>query len=199
MGRGERPFRFQPFWLSHPEFLAVVSQAWEGNEHQLPTVVAKFAVLARVWNKEVFGNIFWKKKNLMARLLGVQRIIANQPSQRMINLQNALTDELNGILAMEEELWAMKSRTNWLIQEERNTAYFHLSTLAKHSRNRIVSIKNSLGDWITEIEEVKDAFQKGFVNLYQNDQSFNFIPLSVRTFLVNKSSKEFHAKNEDTG
>lgn len=93
----------------------------------------------------------------------------------------------------------MKSRTNWLIQEERNTAYFHLSTLAKHSRNRIVSIKNSLGDWITEIEEVKDAFQKGFVNLYQNDQSFNFIPLSVRTFLVNKSSKEFHAKNEDTG
>lgn len=78
----------------------------------------------------------------------------------MINLQNALTDELNGILAMEEELWAMKSRTNWLIQGERNTAYFHLSTLARHTRTCIVTIKNSMGDWITEIEEVKDAFLK---------------------------------------
>ena len=78
----------------------------------MPYAITEFVVLARIWNKEVFGNIFWKKKNLMARLLGVQRVLASQPSQRMINLQNLLTDELNGILAMEEELWAMKSRTN---------------------------------------------------------------------------------------
>lgn len=78
----------------------------------MPSAITEFVVLARIWNKEVFGNIFWKKKNLMARLLGVQRVLASQPSQRMINLQNLLTDELNGILAMEEELWAMKSRTN---------------------------------------------------------------------------------------
>lgn len=78
----------------------------------MPSAIAEFAILARIWNKEVFGNIFWKKKNLMARLLGVQRVLASQPSQRMINLQNLLTDELNGILAMEEELWTMKSRTN---------------------------------------------------------------------------------------
>ena len=106
----------------------------------------------------------------MARLIGVQRTIANQPSQRMINLQNALIGDLNGILSMEEELWAMKSRTNWLTQGERNTAYFHLSTLARCSRNRIVSIKNSMGERIIEIEEVKDAFQKGFVKLYQTEQ-----------------------------
>ena len=78
----------------------------------MPSAITEFVVLARIWNKEVFGNIFWKKKNLMARLLGVQRVFASQPSQRMINLQNLLTDELNGILAMEEELWTKKSRTN---------------------------------------------------------------------------------------
>ena len=78
----------------------------------MPSAITEFVVLARIWNKEVFGNIFWKKKNLMARLLGVQRVLASQPSQRMINLQNLLNDELNGILAMEEELWTMKSRTN---------------------------------------------------------------------------------------
>ena len=64
----------------------------------------------------------------------------------------------------------MKSKTKWLIQGERNTAYFHLSTLARRSKNRNVSVKNSMGDWITEIKEVKDVFQKGFVNLYQTEQ-----------------------------
>lgn len=64
MGRGERPFRFQPFWLSHPEFLAVVSQAWEGNEHQLPTVVAKFAVWLEYGTKKCLEIFFGKRRIL---------------------------------------------------------------------------------------------------------------------------------------
>lgn len=64
MGSRERPFRFQPFWLSHLEFPVVVRQAWEGNEHQLPIAIVEFAVLARIWNKKVFGKFFWKKKIL---------------------------------------------------------------------------------------------------------------------------------------
>jgi hypothetical protein len=65
----------------------------------------------------------------MARLLGIQRAISRQPSQSLILLQDQLSKELNQILNLEEDLWAMKSRTNWLVMGERNTSYFHLSTL----------------------------------------------------------------------
>lgn len=60
----------------------------------------------------------------------------------------------------------MKSRTNWTIFGERNTKYFHMSTLARRSKNRITSIENNEGEWIHEVEEVKEIFISSFKNLY---------------------------------
>ena len=42
----------------------------------------------------------------------------------MINLHKFLSVELEKILALEEELWGIKARTNWFIQGERNTTFF---------------------------------------------------------------------------
>ena len=74
-----------------------------------------FANKAKIWNKEVFGNIFWKKMNLSARLVGAEKALENAPSQRLINIHNFLLGELENILNLEEKLWGMKARTNWLI------------------------------------------------------------------------------------
>ena len=60
----------------------------------------------------------------MARLLGTQRALANNPNNFLINLQEQLSKEYNMLLQLEEELWAMKSRVNWTIFGERSTAYF---------------------------------------------------------------------------
>lgn len=48
------------------------------------SAISAFSSLAQVWNKEVFGNVFAKKRRLMARLLGIQRAISRQPSQSLI-------------------------------------------------------------------------------------------------------------------
>ena len=95
--------------------------------------IYEFTNKAKVWNREVFGNIFWKKKNLVARILGAKKALARYPSQRLIHLHNFLSEELEKILALEEELWSMKARMNWLIQGERNTTFFHISTLNHRS------------------------------------------------------------------
>jgi hypothetical protein len=166
-----RPFRFQPMWLNHPDFPRVVEEAWQGNECDLNSAISAFSSLAQVWNKEVFGNVFAKKRRLMARLLGIQRAISRQPSQSLIFLQDQLSEELNQILNLEEDLWAMKSRTNWLVMGERNTSYFHLSTLARRSANRINGIKDNAGNWLFDVEEVKVHFVEGFKNIYQTEQT----------------------------
>ena len=75
-----RPFRFQPIWHSHEEFPSVVREAWEGNQHSVCNAIYEFTNKANVWNKDVFGNIFWKKKNLIARMLGVKKALARNPS-----------------------------------------------------------------------------------------------------------------------
>ena len=56
----DRPFRFQPMWLSHPSFPDIVRDAW-ANPSSLLHAVSKFADKAKVWNRNVFGNLFHRK------------------------------------------------------------------------------------------------------------------------------------------
>ena len=73
---------------------------------------------------------------------------------------------------MEEEIWAMKARTNWIILGEMNTSYFHMSTLARRSKNRITNIQNGDGVLVHNVEEVKDIFTSSFIKLYQTEQVY---------------------------
>lgn len=60
----------------------------------------------------------------------------------------------------------MKSRVNWTIFGERNTSYFHLSTLARRSKNRITNIMNDEGEWVHNVDQVQEEFTNSFVKLY---------------------------------
>lgn len=64
----------------------------------------------------------------------------------------------------------MKARMNWTILGERNTAFFHLLTLQRRSKNKITSIQEEKGIWIHNVEEVQGIFLSYFTKLYQSEQ-----------------------------
>lgn len=68
----DRPFRFQAAWCSHEDYIGVVQEAW-GGEDTTSVVQSLHQVRDKsiIFNKEVFGNIFAKKKELEARLRGI--------------------------------------------------------------------------------------------------------------------------------
>ena len=106
MGR-KRPFRFQTCWLSEPSFPSIVSRVWSGSL-ALGEVVNKFTQAAIRWNVSHFGNIFTRKKNIMARINGIQRALSMRPSAFLVNLENELLKELDQVLNQEEEPWGFK-------------------------------------------------------------------------------------------
>uniref|UniRef100_A0A2N9I899 Reverse transcriptase domain-containing protein n=1 Tax=Fagus sylvatica TaxID=28930 RepID=A0A2N9I899_FAGSY len=138
-----RPFRLQSMWMSHPSFSEVVDGSWLGT-NPLQTKISVFTESAKVWNKEVFGNLVHKKSRLEARLRGIQVSLASSPNSFLVNLEKQLRLEFLDILQLEEEFWAMKSRINWIVQGERNTNFFHTSVVVRRKRNRIVSLKDNL-------------------------------------------------------
>lgn len=87
--RHNRPFKFQSFWLSDPSFPRVVQQVWS-NGHLLQDAITRFSRDASDWNKLQFGNIFAKKKRIMARLDGVQSSLAFRPSHNLVMLERQL-------------------------------------------------------------------------------------------------------------
>ena len=85
----------------------------------------------------------------------------------------------------------MKARIDWIIHGECNTTYSYISTLVRRSRNIISSILNDNGEWVHNIEEVKDIFVTYFKKLYQTKQIctpsiMNGIMVGVLPFLGKK-------------
>jgi len=60
------------------------------------------------FNKEKFGNIFARKREIEARLKGIQRELENIDSTRLINLHGDLLQEYEQILFQEETFWFQK-------------------------------------------------------------------------------------------
>ena len=97
-----KPFRFHTMWLLHPIFPKVVEEAWFDG-HSLSFAISNFSKRAQKWNSEVFGNLFARKRRVLARLGGVQKAIANNPSESLLRLEKQLIEEHAPIMLQEEE------------------------------------------------------------------------------------------------
>ena len=84
----------------------------------------------------------------------------------LLNLENDLLGDLDTVLNQEEEIWALKSRVNWMIQGDRNTAFYHVSTLVRRKRKKILAIKYLVGEWIYQEEDVKEFMKNGYSDIY---------------------------------
>ena len=93
----EKPFRFHTMWLYHPQFPEIVQRAWN-FETNLPIAIKNFTASAMQWNINEFGNIFGRKKRVLARINGTKKSLSNGPSQFLIQLEKELITEYNLIL-----------------------------------------------------------------------------------------------------
>ena len=79
---------------------------------------------------------------------GIQRIIATRPSSYLLELEKNIIHELETILNQEHELWALKSWVNWMVQGDRNMAFYHVSTLVRRE-TRLLLLKTMWGNGST--------------------------------------------------
>ena len=63
-----KPFRFMASWLVDRSFQDVVKEEDFDSWHD---AVGQFQIKASDWNHNCFGNIFHKKRQILARLEGI--------------------------------------------------------------------------------------------------------------------------------
>ena len=63
----------------------------------------------------------------------------------------------------------MKARILWLVEGDRNSAFYHTSTLVRRRRNRILCMKDKVGNWLSGDKEIADYIRKGFMELFKSD------------------------------
>lgn len=158
------PFRFVSAWMTHPSFKEVVEQHWLNDRECLQNVKHMEAIF-NDWKNNVFGNVRARKKSLLARIGGIQKRVQEGCTNRFLQrLEKELQKELDQVLYQEELIWFQKSRAKWLTEGDRNTKYYHLKTINRRRRNRILMLRNGDGQWIDDVDALK-----GMVNNFYKD------------------------------
>lgn len=70
----------------------------------------------------------------------------NRKSDFYLTLVHTLIQEVNLLLQNEEDFWKLKSRVQNLHDGDANTKFFHLSTVHRRRKNRILGLYDSVGD-----------------------------------------------------
>ncbi|KAG5565354.1 hypothetical protein RHGRI_001303 [Rhododendron griersonianum] len=70
--------------------------------------------------------------------------------------------------------WHQRSRIKWLQMGDKNSRFFHLSTIHRWQQNQIVKLKNEVGDWKSEEKDIAGIIRSHFQNLYSPPPSRNF-------------------------
>ena len=69
-----------------------------------------FAKDAQQWNKNVFGNIFHKKKWPESRIAVAKKALVVRPNPFLVALEKDFQKEYVEVLNIESEFWAIKAR-----------------------------------------------------------------------------------------
>ena len=152
-----RPFHFIAAWIRDPNCYLVVENAWSKNVRGF-----KFTKLCkkheatqkalRSWNKEVFGHCQSRINDLLQKITDVQ---GSNPFEYMGRIEASLQTELFEWLVRSESLWRQKSRELWLKAGDKNSSFFHLSTIIQRRHNNIDAIKADDGTWINGSKNIK--------------------------------------------
>lgn len=96
--RGQRPFWFEAAWVAHDDFHGVVGNAWRRDSPNVVNSLDGVRIDSLIFNKEVFGDIFRRKRLLEARIAGIQRSLEELHSESLVRLEGELQREYNQVL-----------------------------------------------------------------------------------------------------
>lgn len=105
-----RPFHLETMWFNDPSFPNVVKDAWHSHPNNTILALKEFTKRIKIWNRDVFSNIFNKKKWFLACLNGIQKAFCNNNFLFLLNLEKDLNLEYQHIFRLEEDsgLWNPK-------------------------------------------------------------------------------------------
>ncbi|CAA7030621.1 unnamed protein product [Microthlaspi erraticum] len=163
-----RPFRFEAAWLKHSGFKELLLNSWNGAL-ATPNALEDLKVKLRKWNKEVFGDIQTRKEKLLTEIKAIQALLESTQTDALLQREGELLREFYIVLEQEEVLWYQKSREKGITLGDRNTKYYHLTTVVRRRRNKIESLKDDEGHLVTQPRELEKLATDYYRKLYSLD------------------------------
>ena len=123
------------------------------------------------WNHTHFGNIFDHQKELEQQMKSLQQsIILGGRTEEFAQQEQDLLSKIEARQHQEEILWRQKSRIKWLKEGEKNTKFFHRSTVKRRMHNNIAFINNRQGERLEQHEDMEKELKGHFQDILREPQ-----------------------------
>ncbi|XP_021812414.1 uncharacterized protein LOC110755503 [Prunus avium] len=166
----DRPFRFEAMWMQHESFKDFIGQRWGQISGSAMDKSYGLIESLKLWNRSVFGHLKQRKARILARLAGIQIALCQGPNRFLSQLECFLVQDFNSLLDQEALFWKQKSRLKWLQEGDRNTNFFHMTTLIRRRRNKVERLKDDNGVWVETADSLKALAINFFTKLFSQGQ-----------------------------
>ena len=148
-----RSFRFEPMWVKHSDYLSTIKRGWNYNDVFADSKITSF--LTRLsqckealwrWSKKEFPNYRRRLEFLKSQLVELMQ------SDRTSDISKMIVDiktEIEATIDKEEQYWWQRSRIEWLKAGDKNSRFFHLSTINRRHQNSILRLRDDEENWLT--------------------------------------------------
>ena len=184
------PFRFNPMWANHPEFLKIVVDSWSSLvtgslffvwEEKL----RRLKKALKTWAKSIPSPNY--KKTQAALVLEIHQ---TDPEDRImdyidIQMEIKLQLELHVACRQEYEWWRKNSRCKWLNDGDKNTSFFHKQAEARIFFNCVLEIQ-AHDRLINKFEDIKSEVTRHFSDLFtaqpitEDVELLNLVPRAIK-------------------
>ncbi|KAG5533571.1 hypothetical protein RHGRI_027682 [Rhododendron griersonianum] len=119
----------------------------------------------KAWSIRKFGNLKLMIATTKDQLMEVQKQIQNGFNPDALALEKSLIKKLEDLWQKNAMYWHQRSRIKWLQMGDKNSRFFHLSTIQRRQRNQIMRLKDSSGVWKSEHKEIAEIIKLHFQDL----------------------------------
>ncbi|OMO91045.1 Endonuclease/exonuclease/phosphatase [Corchorus capsularis] len=164
-----RDFKFESKWLLDQECAQVVEDGWRASESgsrmfRLSRKLVNTRNKLKTWSKAKFQNPKGKIESRLKRIKEIQMLPLTKELKEELAM---LKKEVDEKWQMEERFWHQRSRLNWIMYGDRNTRFFHSTTVQRRRRNSISRIKNNDGVWLTEKDDIRGFIVESYKELFK--------------------------------
>ncbi|KAG5537913.1 hypothetical protein RHGRI_025114 [Rhododendron griersonianum] len=137
-----KPFKFESFWVTDEECKRVVSDSWKhDNERSKMFAVCKklrgCKDNLKAWSRGKFGNLRLKIATIKEQLLDIQKRLEQGFNLDCEAKEKRLLSELEDLWQKDAMFWHQRSRIKWLQMGDKNSHFFHLSTIQRGNGIRL--------------------------------------------------------------
>ncbi|XP_061998976.1 uncharacterized protein LOC133716286 [Rosa rugosa] len=150
-------FKFEAFWLQHPDCDSMVKDAWGTDVAGAPMFcVTKKIMLTRIkldkWQREVF-------QGRQLQMLGIRSRLEEL-------LEVPISDMIQNLLFQEELFWKQRAKVTWIKEGDRNTGFFHRRTENRKRKNMLQGLYDEDGNWREDDAGLEEVITSYFTKMF---------------------------------